>query len=682
MKTDRLRGFFRRWVRVLALVLLVVLLLLSSRFYVFANDKAGMGEIFSYTDYRNTDAYRERLQEASGVMESLARQVYDGRQVSSVDVDDSSVKGAFHYYFYADDVCLTDIPELEGMDFGHAKAYAVYQLGLCYLMDTEHTQAERYAKTGDYSWAPYDLTRTVSLSVFSCDAGAILVPDSDWISEQYAVWDTAKDRALSFIVLLILALIPILYLVLSVAWEPPSPREGKRPRLFTEILIACLLASLTFVFHILDLSFLRWLRELFSLFGYGTDGVIYFAFSVLFTVLVLGFLFSLLGIVRSAKEGRFLKGSFTWWFCRKPFSALRGYLNRTFFRRYRYSSVFLLRTVVFLALEALLVCFYILTAINRFWIVLQILLLAASLLLFVLYLVSCIRDLRSLNRLLEHITALRDGNLSFRAALPEDDVFSSYEAQLRAIGDGFDQTLRSQISAERSRINLITNVSHDLRTPLTSIIGYLDLLSKSELSEESRDYVRILTEKTGRLNHLVSDVFALSKANSGAEAVPKEDLDLFLLTRQTVADLSDSATAAGKSIVLSGEGSAPVTSNGNKLYRILQNMLDNALKYSLSGTRVFVSMNLENEAATVSVKNTSSYEMHFTAEEISEQFVRGDPSRTGEGSGLGLAIAKSFAEQLGAEFTIGIDGDLFIASITLPLRSETDGAEGSEEESR
>ena len=147
------------------------------------------------------------------------------------------------------------------------------------------------------------------------------------------------------------------------------------------------------------------------------------------------------------------------------------------------------------------------------------------------------------------------------------------------------------------------------------------------------------------------------------------------------ADLSDSASAAGKTVRLTGQGTAPICSNGNKIYRILQNMLDNALKYSLSGTRIFVTLSSDEENATVTVKNTSSYEMNFSAEEISEQFVRGDPSRTGEGSGLGLAIAKSFAEQLGATFAISIDGDQFSSSITFSLKNHTPSQLPDEEES-
>ncbi|MBO5213790.1 MAG: HAMP domain-containing histidine kinase [Clostridia bacterium] len=658
------------WMHVLAFLLCAVLLFSSAWCYVYANDNAGMSEIFTYTDFRNTKNYHQRLAAASEEMVSLARQVYSGRKVSSVDLEGGAIDGVFHYYFYADGTTLTDIPLLEGVDFSHAKTLAVYRNGICYLMDTNHTQTDSFSHWQEYSWDPYDLTKTVSLTVFSCDAGAILVPDSDWINEQYSLWATAKNRALMFIILLALAALPMIYLILAVSWGEIRKKPENAPRFFTEFILLAGVLAVMWILQILDISFFRWFQNLFSLFNFGANPSVYFAYSLLFTFLVLLLLLSVVSLIRFAKENRLVRGSFLWWFCNRPFLALRRRADKQYFRRYRYSFSFLVRTVVFLLLEAVLIGFYVATAVNRYWIVLQIILLFGAVSLVVVYLFGIYSDLRSLNRLLDHITELQNGNLSHRAEIPDGNIFFEYEDQLRSVGDGFDSTLRSQISAERSRVNLITNVSHDLRTPLTSIIGYLDLLSKVELSDEARDYVKILTQKSNRLNHLVSDVFALSKANSGAEDVPVEDLDLFLLARQLVADLSDSAAAAGKTVRLSGQGSAPICSNGNKIYRILQNMLDNALKYSLTGTRIFVLLSLKGETATVTVKNTSSYEMNFSAEEISEQFVRGDPSRTGEGSGLGLAIAKSFAEQLNAKFSITIDGDQFSTSVTFPLKKE------------
>lgn len=661
-------AFFRSaWIRGAAILLIVVLLFCASLCYVYANDNAGMGEIFTYTDFRNTQSYSTRLADASKEMESLARRIYHGGQIAPVDLEGTAVDGAFHYYFYANGICITDIPTLEGLDFSHAKTLSVYGNDVCYIMDTNHTQAEYFSISGQYSWRPYDLTKPVSLSVFSCDAGAILIPDSQWINEQYSVWGNAKDRALTFIILLSVAVLPVIYLILAVSWYSVETQRSRSFKVFTELKILCGVLAMVFLVQILDVSYLRWLKEFLSLFGYGSDSAVYTLYAALFSVLGLFLLLSVLSLIEALKVGTFLRGSFLWWFCQKPYSVIRNRITSKYLKKYRFSVIFILRAVLFLLVEFLLIFLFTVTTVQQYWIVLRIILILVALGIAVLYVFGNVRDLRSLNRLLEHITELQKGNLSFRAQLPPQDVFSDYEAQLTSVGEGFDQTLRSQVSAERSRVNLITNVSHDLRTPLTSIIGYLDLLSKTELSPEAKDYVAVLSQKSHRLNHLVSDVFALSKANSGAEEIPMEELDLFLLARQLVADLSDSASASGKTVRLSGDGAAPVYSNGNKIYRILQNMLDNALKYSLSGTRVFVTLSSDGAWGTVTVKNTASYEMNFTPEEISEQFVRGDPARTGEGSGLGLAIAKTFAEQLGARFSISIDGDQFLSSVAFPL---------------
>lgn len=224
--------------------------------------------------------------------------------------------------------------------------------------------------------------------------------------------------------------------------------------------------------------------------------------------------------------------------------------------------------------------------------------------------------------------------------------------------------MKSQLRSERMKVDLVTNVSHDLRTPLTSLIGYLDLLSRTELSPTARDYVNVLMDKSNRLKRLVSDVFVLAKA-TGGEDVAFERLDLFVLCEQTLADMEDAVARSGREIRVDRDpGPAPILSDGAKVYRIFQNLIDNALKYSMPGTRVWVSMRAEDDLFSVRVKNTAGYEMDFSEDEILERFFRGDSARAREGSGLGLAIAKSFADQLGGELRIHIDGDQFQAEIT------------------
>ncbi len=217
------------------------------------------------------------------------------------------------------------------------------------------------------------------------------------------------------------------------------------------------------------------------------------------------------------------------------------------------------------------------------------------------------------------------------------------------------------------KIDLVTNVSHDLKTPLTSIISYIDLLSAEELEPTARDYVKILEQKSQRLNNIVSDLFDLAKATSRTD-INAERIDAVILTGQVLGDMSDKIDRYGREIrTRINADSAPVMADGKKLYRVMQNIIDNALKYSLENTRIWLSLDIEGQCTVIRVKNTASYEMNFTPDEITERFTRGDESRTSEGSGLGLSIAKSFTEACGGSLEVIVDGDTFITQISLPI---------------
>lgn len=230
-----------------------------------------------------------------------------------------------------------------------------------------------------------------------------------------------------------------------------------------------------------------------------------------------------------------------------------------------------------------------------------------------------------------------------------------------AIDKGFNESLEEQMKSERMKIQLVTNVSHDLKTPLTSIISYADLLSKeTDLSETSRDYVNILIDKSNRLKNIVSDLFDIAKSTSGDIQLELETIDLKKLIEQTLADMEDEITKSSLQFkVKLPDYPIMVMADGKKMYRVFQNLIDNAIKYALQGTRVFIDLERIDHKARVSVKNTAGYEMEFSAEEILQRFSRGDASRSTEGNGLGLSIAESFTQVCGGKFYLNIDGDLF-----------------------
>jgi len=253
-----------------------------------------------------------------------------------------------------------------------------------------------------------------------------------------------------------------------------------------------------------------------------------------------------------------------------------------------------------------------------------------------------------------------------------DSLVSIYEDAHRAA----EESLKN----ERMKIELITNVSHDLKTPLTSIVSFVDLLSKEEsLPEHVKDYIKVLASKSERLKQLIQDLFDLSKASSQTIEIQKETLDLVKLIKQVQGDLQDRIDASDLEFVYTLPSRAVYTqSDGNKLHRVLQNLVVNALKYSLKGSRVYVSLEEDDVMVEIIIKNTSAERIDFTEEEICGRFVRGDKNRSTEGTGLGLAIAKSYTQVCGGFMHIELDGDLFKVILRFPQLALSEDAEVKE----
>ena len=254
--------------------------------------------------------------------------------------------------------------------------------------------------------------------------------------------------------------------------------------------------------------------------------------------------------------------------------------------------------------------------------------------------------------------------------LPASSVLYECGEDVLRLGKLTEEGIEKGIAGEKLKVELITNVSHDLRTPLTSVIGYAEALEKEELPEKAKEISGKLLYKARYLNELVRDLFDLSKTASGAVKFEKDEVDLNRLLLQTAAEMQDRIEASGFTIVkrLSTCSMAAVT-DGTRLHRVVQNLIDNALKYALPGTRIFLSTAREGEKLTLSVLNTASYALDPDID-LTERFTRGDSSRTGEGSGLGLAIAKTYMEAAGGSFDIRIRGDQFEAVLSLPAMEE------------
>lgn len=294
-----------------------------------------------------------------------------------------------------------------------------------------------------------------------------------------------------------------------------------------------------------------------------------------------------------------------------------------------------------------------------------ILLLAAGIL---IYMKKNRRLAEDIGALADRIEAVRAGSLTGELRLPENSDLREAAENLNTVSRGLEKALDERTKSERMKVELIANVSHDLKTPLTSVVSYIELLKQEEdLPQHVRDYIRILDEKAERLGNMVQDVFEVSKAASGQLPVHMEKLDLAKLLRQTLADMDGQIKKSG--LILRTElpkEAVMIRADGQRLYRVFQNLLQNALQYSLKGSRIYLILVAEQGKARASVKNTSATEL--TADtDFTERFVRGDKSRTDGGSGLGLSIAKSFTQACGGEFQIRTDADLFVATVAFPV---------------
>ncbi len=276
---------------------------------------------------------------------------------------------------------------------------------------------------------------------------------------------------------------------------------------------------------------------------------------------------------------------------------------------------------------------------------------------------TLIEDLSALDAQVEEV---RQGRRA--PALPPESPLAPLSQAVEDIGGGLQKAVEERTRSERMKVELITNVSHDLKTPLTSILSYAALLQEEEdLPDHVRDYVQILNDKALRLKTMVQEVFDVSKAASGNLNLNWKDLDLGKLIRQTLADQADPIAESGLQFRVNlPEEPVPVRADGDRLYRVFQNLIHNALQYAMPGSRVYVDLTVEGDEAVAKVQNISKEELPRNID-FTERFVRGDQSRTDGGSGLGLAIALSFTQACGGTLEVSTDADLFTARVRLPL---------------
>ena len=256
--------------------------------------------------------------------------------------------------------------------------------------------------------------------------------------------------------------------------------------------------------------------------------------------------------------------------------------------------------------------------------------------------------------------------------LKKEDFTKEFRNMVSYVNDtsnGFENAVEQGIKSERLKTELITNVSHDIKTPLTSIINYVDLLKKEDIkNDKANEYIEILDNKSQRLKKLILDLVEASKASSGNIKLNLENISLLELLNQSIGEFEDKFEEKKLNLVKSfPEKDIYIRADSRYMYRIIENLFENITKYALENSRVYIDVSQNGNKVKVEIKNISKEKLNITEEELMQRFVRGEKSRTTEGNGLGLSISQSLTEIQNGEFRIKIDGDLFKAELEFEI---------------
>ncbi|WML45970.1 sensor histidine kinase [Neobacillus sp. PS3-40] len=281
-----------------------------------------------------------------------------------------------------------------------------------------------------------------------------------------------------------------------------------------------------------------------------------------------------------------------------------------------------------------------------------------------------LKKIKSFHAIQEGVERIKDGDIHHCVNVDGDGEFGRLAANINSITDGLKKAVDSELKGERLKSELITNVSHDIRTPLTSIITYVDLLKKEQDPSKVQGFIEILDQKSKRLKVLTDNLFDAAKASSGNIPVHFERIDMVSLLTQGLGEVSDKIEDLDLKFKMNyPKEKVYIAADGKLMWRAIENLLSNIFKYALQASRIYIDIEDLGNEILLTFKNISAYELNISADELMERFKRGDESRSSQGSGLGLSIAKSLIEIQKGKFIIQVDGDLFKAMIYMPKNS-------------
>lgn len=472
--------------------------------------------------------------------------------------------------------------------------------------------------------------------------------ETNMVYQQYAERRVPVSQALVFAVLLFLASLVWLTVIAGKRPEDEEVHLNIFDRIFTEI-------AAVGVFNMWVLC----LDGFVTIYGGSVNSTSFLATGVaagIFTGAM--FLLGYLSLIRRIKAGTLWKNSFLRWSLR----AVRRILGKT-----GEAAELLSRNAPEKIKLALLAGGFLVLQLLSAGDAVFLLVLVAADFIALLYL---LRKADGKDRILEGLKRISGGELQYK--IPVDKLTGNQKTMaeyINHIGEGLDAAVENSLKNERMKTELITNVSHDIKTPLTSIINYVDLLKRENFTDPKIcGYLDVLEAKAQRLKTLTEDVVEASKASAGTIALEMTELNFSEMLHQVMGEFEEKFEERNLTLMVHlAEEPVVIRADGQRLWRVLENVFNNVVKYALEGTRVYVQTTPEKGRVVFSLKNISSQPLNISADELTERFIRGDVSRNTEGSGLGLSIAKSLTELQGGEFRLYLDGDLFKVIITFPL---------------
>lgn len=560
-----------------------------------------------------------------------------------------------NYYVQWNDIVLTNCGAESAEDLMQGEYYS-------YLKRDPGGYVERRMPTDRHMHRGYLLEEIVihdktSTIIISCNV------KEDAVAEYKAIWELQEgiviDTFTHTIICAVVALLMLIYLICVCG----KNADGEYKNMWLDnVWLEChLVAIATFGLGGVALCFL-----VINQYAYGDFPIslIYPILGSVSGVVSLILISSLLSVIRNIKTRRLIETSIILrilkWVVRlviriaKLIWRVTKAFWRTVFRMVSKKTGAILITMLFVY-TAVIGLFGVLTIISPVWLLLGILLFGGA-----CFVVAC--RAKDLDEIKKGVSEVRNGNVAYKIPEVRCQDMKALAANINDIAQGLDESVSAKVKAERLKTELITNVSHDLKTPITSIISYTELLSKVEgLPDEARDYVAVIAKKSDRLNKLTQDLFDISKVQSGNDDVVLEKLDVSLLINQALGEHDNEIQDSGLPFCVDTPKDLFISADGRKMSRVVSNLINNILKYTMKNTRVFITASEKDGMIIMEFKNISAYPLNFNVEEITQRFVRGDESRTAEGNGLGLAIAKSYTEICNGAFEIVVDGDMFKA---------------------